>query len=644
MCGINGLINVSRTGESDNLGFIAKMNEQIIHRGPDSAGVYTDEYVGLGMRRLAIIDINSGEQPIFNEDRSKVVVFNGEIYNYRTLRNRLVGCGHHFRTESDTEVIVHAYEEYGDEFLCHLEGMFALALYDIKEKRLILARDRAGEKPLYYYRNGNRLAFCSELKSLIKVFDISKEGINREALNQYLSLTYIPAPLTIYNKVYKLMPGHFLSYKEGDIKVQSYWDFRPSSRNFIEDYDQCKTELRKRLFESVERQMVSDVPLGAFLSGGIDSSVIVGIMSRMSNRPIETFSIGFKEKEFDESEKALAVSKLNKTNHHLHILTPESILEYLEVIVSSMDEPFADSSMLPTYFVSKFTKEKVTVALTGDGGDELFGGYSKYMIHRYSKMYNSIPQFLRKGVIERVLYSAPDSNKYTRQARKVVENSHLDEVARRRNMMMMGANEQLRSELLTEGYYDADSLGFIGHKINQLSDMDELARTLFTDFSIILEGDMLAKVDRMSMLNSLETRVPMLDKGVIELAFQVPSYFKIKGNVQKYILKDTFSDMLPMSIMRQKKHGFGVPLDVWFRGPLKSELLQLIDYDRLQSQGIFNPETVKRIVHEHLKAKKNHSWLLWSIYVFQKWFDNYFGQTSEREMTVQAKEFTYGFN
>lgn len=624
MCGINGFISVEPSGEGNNRVLVDRMNERIIHRGPDSEGVFVDDYAALGMRRLAIIDLNTGLQPIFNEDGNIVVVFNGEIYNYRTLRERLIACGHHFRTESDTEVIVHAYEEYGDNFLNYLEGMFAIALYDRNEKRLTLARDRAGEKPLYYYMSDNKLAFCSELKSLAEAFEISREGINKDALNQYLSLTYIPAPLTIYNNVYKLLPGHFLSFKKGKIETHPYWKLKTSESEMIEDYDTCKMELRNRLFKSVERQMISDVPLGAFLSGGIDSSVVVGIMSRISDRPVETFSIGFKEREFDESDKALLVSKQNQTNHHLHILTPHDILDHMESIVASMDEPFADSSMLPTYFVSKFTREKVTVALTGDGGDELFGGYSKYMIDLYSKMYASIPKLLRKEVIERVLYSAPDSSTYTRQARKVVENYHLDKITRRRNMMMMGASEQLRSELLTGNFYEPRSLDFIGHKMRELSNVDELTSTLYTDFSIILEGDMLTKVDRMSMLNSLETRVPMLDRGMIELAFQIPSRYKIKGRIQKYILKDTFSDMLPEIILRQKKQGFGVPLDIWFRGPLKEELLRLLDYSRLKSQGIFNPGQVREIINEHLEARKNHSWLLWSIYIFQKWYDNQF--------------------
>ena len=600
-----------------------KMNSYITYRGPDDEGCYTNEHAAIGMRRLSIIDLSTGNQPIFNENRKLTIVFNGEIYNFQALREELVNKGHKFGTKSDTETILHAYEEYGTDCVKNLEGMFAFAIYDIDKKQIFIARDRSGEKPLYYYKDENKFVFASELKSIIKTFGIRKT-INKLALNQYLSLTYIPAPLTIFENIYKLEAGCFLLYCEKDIHVERYWDLLQKKSEFITDYSQCKKLLRDYLFDSVEKKMISDVPLGAFLSGGIDSSIIVGIMSKLSSRPVETFTIGFKLKDFDESDRAEIVAKRNKTNHHLHYLDYEDAINYLDEIVSTFDEPFADSSAIPTYFVSKYASNFVKVVLTGDAGDELFGGYSKYLINYYSDLYNNLPAPIRKHVVEKIVYSLPDKSSMTRKIRKVITNSSLDVFEKRKNLMLLGFDDIRRNNLLDRGYLIEDSNDFIGRTYNRIGQVDELLKTLYTDFKVVLEGDMLVKVDRMSMLNSLETRVPILDSKVIELAFNMPSEFKIKGRQQKYILKDTFLDLIPPEILTKSKRGFAVPIGEWFKGPLKARLEEVLSENFVKQQGIFNYDTIRQLIEEHMSEKNNNASQLWTLFVFQNWYLKYF--------------------
>ncbi|MDP4181994.1 MAG: asparagine synthase (glutamine-hydrolyzing), partial [Bacillota bacterium] len=504
MCGINGFILKELASNDENLIKINMMNSCITYRGPDSDGVYTDPQASLGMRRLAIIDLNTGKQPIYNEDGTKVIVFNGEIYNFQGLRDELLARGHEFKTKSDTEVILHSYEEYGVDCLKKLNGMFAFAIYDIVEKELFIARDRAGEKPLYYYKDDDRFIFGSELKSIIRTFNIKKE-INLTALNQYFSLTYIPAPLTIFNDINKLEAGSFILYKNGNLRIERYWDIEVDrNHDIINSYEECSRKLRDALFSSVEQKMISDVPLGAFLSGGIDSSIIVGIMSNLSNKPIETFTIGFKLKEFDESDRAQIVSSKNRTNHHVHFLDYSDAVVELENILDTFDEPFADSSAIPTYFVSRFAKEHVTVVLTGDAGDELFAGYSKYMVNYYTDKYNKVPKFLRKNLIERLVYNMPDKGALSRKARKVIESSEKDTFQKRRELMFLGFNEDRIKRLLKNKYIKPNSYDIIANAYTKNEELDELTKTLYTDFKIVLEGDMLVKVDRMSMLNSIE--------------------------------------------------------------------------------------------------------------------------------------------
>jgi asparagine synthase (glutamine-hydrolysing) len=623
MCGINGFVLDKSTSVDENISMINKMNSLITYRGPDSDGIYTDAAVGLGMRRLAIIDLSTGKQPIFNEDGTMVIVFNGEIYNFKELRDDLIMKGHKFTTKSDTEVILHSYEEYGTKCLDKLNGMFAFAIYDIKNREVFIARDRAGEKPLYYHKDHEKFIFASELKSIIKTFDIKKE-INKTALNQYFSLTYIPAPLTMFENIFKLEAGSFILYKDGNLKIERYWNIDSRETEPIQSYDECKRRLREALFTSVEQKMISDVPLGAFLSGGIDSSIMVGIMSKLSDRPVETFTIGFKLKEFDESDRAQIVSQKNKTNHHIHFLDYTHAVSELENILETFDEPFADSSAIPTYFVSKFAGEHVKVVLTGDAGDELFGGYSKYMVNYYTDMYNRVPGVLRKNLIEPLIYKIPDRSSFSRKVRKVVESSEMYMYEKRRELMFLGFNGDKIGKLLKTENINSDSYDIIEKAYNKNLEFDELTRTLYTDFKIVLERDMLVKVDRMSMLNSIETRVPMLDRSVIELAFRMPSNFKISGRNQKYILKDTFKDLIPQEVLGKSKRGFAVPIGEWFKGPLKDMLLGLLSREFIIEQGIFEYEYIESLLEDHFAERVNNAYPLWALFVFQKWYHKYY--------------------
>lgn len=623
MCGINGFVLEKKASADENKNIINKMNSFIIYRGPDSDGIYADDKVALGMRRLSIIDLSTGKQPIYNEYGTKVIVFNGEIYNFKGLRDELKSKGHKFKTKSDTEVILHSYEEYGTKCLEKLNGMFAFAIYDINSSEMFIARDRAGEKPLYYYRDHEKFVFASELKSIIKTFDIKKE-INKKALNQYFSLTYIPAPLTIFENIYKLEAGSFILYKEGKFNIERYWDIDSRKVDIIYSYDECKRRLREALFNSVEQKMISDVPLGAFLSGGIDSSIMVGIMSKLSSRPVETFTIGFKIKEFDESDRAEIVSRSNKTNHHVHFLDYSHAVEELENILETFDEPFADSSSIPTYFVSKFAAQHVKVVLTGDAGDELFAGYSKYMVNYYSDLYNKVPRMLRKNFIEPLVYKMPDRSSISRKVRKVIESTGKNLFEKRRELMFLGFNGDRIGKLLKAGNIAGDVYDIIEKAYNRNSEFEELTRTLYTDFKIVLEGDMLVKVDRMSMLNSIETRVPMLDKNVIELAFSMPPDFKIKGRNQKFILKDTFKDLIPNEILGKSKRGFAVPIGEWFKGPLKNMLLKFLSKEFILEQGIFEYEYIKSLLEDHFAERVNNAYPLWALFVFQNWYRKYY--------------------
>lgn len=625
MCAINGYLQFKNILDKEEIrARISGMNDSVYHRGPDEEGIYVDNNIGLGARRLKIIDLKSGSQPVFNEDRSLVIVLNGEIYNYKTLRKKLVDKGHKFYTASDTEVFLHAFEEYKYDCFNKLKGMFAAAIYDMKTEKIILARDRAGEKPLHYYLDGRKLIFASELKSLFTTGLIGKE-IDRSSLCQYLQLTYIPAPKTIFQGVKKLYPGHYMEIDfSGNVVCNQYWDVQYSSSNLIAGYDDCKKQLRSTLFNAVEENMEADVPVGAFLSGGIDSSIIVGIMSKISTKPVETFTVRHYDRQYDDGARARAIASLNKTSYHEHCLDYNEIVGELETILNALDEPFADSSVISAHMISKYASRYVKTVLTGDGGDELFAGYNKHLITHYAKMYGKIPKSVRDKIIKRMVCALPDSlntRSIVRKAKKVILSLEEDTFTVRKNLMCLGFKLFELNRLLQPEYLVPGTTDFIEeYYIRYNKTADELSQALYTDFKVVLEGDMFPKVDRMSMLNSIETRTPLIYPDVVELAARIPNRFKIREGRTKIIFKDAFSDFLPYKILHGKKRGFGVPVGRWLQNELKKDLLDYLNEEFIRQQGIFNYPYIKKIAQQHFSGSHNRFSELWSLFVFQHWY------------------------
>ncbi len=537
----------------------------------------------------------------------------------------MIQKGHTFYTHSDTEVVLHLFEEYGKQAFNKLNGMFALAIYYIHEKKLILARDRAGEKPLHYYIDETRFVFSSELAGFFSGTDIPKD-IDLPALNQYLQLTYIPAPLTIYKNVFKLPAASMMEVDiSGNFSIEPYWELNYDRKALIGDYDECKRQLRERLFKAVEGCMVADVPVGAFLSGGIDSSIMVGIMSRLSKNPIETFTIGYKERQFDESGLAKVTAERNGTHHRTLLLDYDDALEAVDTILNRIDEPFADSSAIPTYMVSKFAAEHVKTVITGDGGDELFAGYQKYLIGHYSDMLKKMPTCLTDGILKKLVYALPDKTALSRKMRKVMDNVHKTTFEQRKNLICLGFKDDEIPSLLIERNQTQDALDFIKDYYDAFADTtDEISRAQFTDFKLVLEGDMFHKVDRMSMLNSLETRTPFVSKDIAELAARIPSEYKIKRTDTKIILKDTFKDLVAPEVLTGKKHGFSVPVGKWLAGPLKDTLDELTNRDFVLEQGLFENDYIQTVITEHMTNKKNRFSEIWLLFVFQSWYKRNF--------------------
>ncbi len=621
MCGLAAIWSKKDNAISEK---ISDLCQRLSSRGPDSGGQFENTFVGLGHRRLSIIDLTSGDQPMYSSDRNVVIVFNGEIYNYRELRKELLSYGRHFHTTSDTEVLIAAYQTWGIKgALERLEGMFAFALYDQQSKQLYIARDRFGEKPLYYIQQPDFLAFASELKALLPLLGNDKK-IDAEGLNLFLSLSYIPAPFTIYQSVRKLMPGsYFVIDSAGKLSEHRYYDLleRLQQLSVLNDYESASKELRAELFRSVEQRMVSDVPLGAFLSGGIDSSIVTAIMAQVSEKPVHTFSIGFTEKSYDESERAQLVADHIRSQHTMHKLNYADVVAEIDDIIQYFDEPFGDSSALPTHYVAQLARKQVKVVLTGDSADELFGGYEKYLGHLYAARFKSFPAILQKLVRSTVGLIPHNgmTNSLLRRVKKVLNSSELSGFELHLQLMELGFSDSERTKLLQKDYF-ADIKPFINSYYQQHESGNKLEKGFFTDLNLVLEGDMLVKVDRMCMKNSLEARVPFLDSKIVELAYRMPSDFKIRGRQKKYILKQTFKDLLPSATVRFRKKGFGVPVDHWFRNELKEEIQKLLSEEFIQRQGIFYYSLVKKLLDEHLSGKENHKGKLWNLFVFQKWY------------------------
>lgn len=624
MCGIFGFIS-KQSSQAE----LKQTTSCLTQRGPDASGYYYSSPVGLGHRRLSIIDLESGAQPMHSADGQQVLVFNGEIYNFLKIKQELQDLNFEFTTTSDTEVILKAYQAWGFEgCLEKLEGMFAFALWDDNIKKLLIARDRYGEKPLYYTKNEKGVYFASGLKALKPFADI--KAISKKGLNLFFSLSYIPAPFTIYENVFKLEAGNYMVVDmEERISINAYYNLKAVVKSGrtkqITDYKQAKAQLRKLLFESVEKRMISDVPLGSFLSGGIDSSIVSAIMAKVSKTPIKTFSIGFKEKAYDESERAALVAKHIGAEHTLHVLGHEDLLAVVDDTLNYFDEPFGDSSAIPSMMVAKKAKEKVTVVLTGDCADELFGGYEKYLGKHYADKYKTYPKVMRnmlKWGVNKIPHTNA-TNHTLRKIKKVIQSAEVSPEQRYLQLASLGFSPTHKRQLLTKEMNAEISDDILTHFKN-LEEQDELLQTFYSDVKLVLEGDMLTKVDRACMINSLEARVPFLDSKIVDFSFQLPHEFKIKGINKKRILKETFADLLPEETMSFSKKGFGIPIRLWFQNELKSELLELLEDSFIEKQNLFNKNYIHQLIEEHMTNKENHSSKLWQLFTFQKWYKSNF--------------------
>jgi asparagine synthase (glutamine-hydrolysing) len=598
------------------------MCKPIVHRGPDDEGIYVIDGAGLGMRRLSIIDIAGGHQPIFNEEGNAWIVFNGEVYNFLDLRPELETRGHRFYTKTDTEVIIHLYEEMGADCVKKLRGMFGLAIYDKIKRKLILARDRLGKKPLHYALHNGNLYFGSEIKSILAVVPELSE-VNAQALLEYLYLGYVPDPITAFTGIHKLPPGHLLEFENGKISVRQYWDLPPYDTYFPKTEEECLEELERRLLEATRIRLISDVPLGAFLSGGVDSSTVVAMMARASSGPVKTFSIGFTKDDFNESHYARIVARKFGTDHHEMILEP-NLVQTVELLTSSLEEPFGDSSMLPTYYVSQMARKHVTVALSGDGGDELFAGYDRYRIHADRRIFEHIPEWARRCYRKQVFPRLPNSIR----RRKFSFNVSLPWQERYVDGLSFVPAFERETPLLSDGFRDVlsrsgDPGDVLRCYFTHSPAKKPVSQMLYVDTKSYMVADILTKVDRMSMLNSLEVRVPILDYELVEWAASLDSAWKLHGRQQKYILLRLAERLgVPREALYREKQGFALPLDHWMRHELKDMLMVLIEPRTLQ-RGYFESTGIRKLMDDHLHGGRNSSGRLWRLLMFEFWHRNF---------------------
>lgn len=625
MCGITGWINLKKDKSINDRAILHEMCERMKHRGPDSEGLWNEDTVALGMRRLSIIDLATGEQPVYNEDKSVVVVMNGELYNFREVRADLEEHGHKFETHSDTEILPHLYEEFGDAMLDQINGMFAFALWDKLRERMLIARDRFGEKPLYYGVFDGTLVFGSELKVLL-ANPLVKTELNLDAVRQFLSFDYVPAPASIYKNIFKLPAAHCLTVENGKVSTKRYWNLTWEKSE--SDFDSKTEELRTLLADAVRMRLVSDVPLGILLSGGIDSSTVAAYATQFSTERVKTFSIGFEEDSFDESKFARQVAEHLGTEHYEERLSVGKAADLISQVGTWLDEPMSDGSLIPTFLLSRFVRRHVTVALGGDGGDEIFAGYPMYWAHRVARAYERIPKAIRSGMIEPVVNSLPVSTKnmsFDYKAKRFVAASKYDLVTRhhsyfgsfspdgQRRVLSRDVLEQTEEDV----YRSARELLRICDATNDIEKMQ------FLDINYYMAEDILTKVDRASMAVSLEVRAPFLDPRVAQFAASIPIDYKLKGNKGKYILKKAVEPLLPASILKRPKKGFGIPIAEWLKGRLNPLLHDLLDPSRLRDQGLFDPKFVAKLIGEHESGAASHHKQLWTLLVFQLWIDNF---------------------
>jgi asparagine synthase (glutamine-hydrolysing) len=623
MCGICGVVSLN--GSSIDASALASMNETLVHRGPDSAGSFVEGRVGLAARRLAVIDLARGDQPIGNEDGSIQVVQNGEIYNYRDLRASLERSGHRFSTASDTEVLVHLYEERGTQFVDELRGMFAIALWDGRERRLLLARDRFGIKPLYYSLTDSRLTFASELKALLAHPGFSRE-LDLDALDAYLAFSFVPAPLTIFRDASKLPPGSILTWNETDssgVRIEQYARPGPVSASDVRSEDEAELaeELRERLRDSVRAHLIADVPVGVLLSGGIDSSLLTAFAALEGSERVRTFTIGFDEPGFDERAAARLVTERYETEHHELVVRPNAI-DLLPALTEAFDEPFADSSAIPTYLVSKLAREHVTVALSGEGGDELFGGYNYYVGHALAPMFGRASTALRP-LVERLPTSSANASTLDWRLKRFVRGARLAPLDRHYEWKSV-MSPDARAELVRpERRGSSDPLQLLQNRYEESVGAEGLARLMDVDLGVFLVDDMLVKTDRASMAHSLEARVPILDPVVAEIGLALRSRQKVRRLSKKRLLRRAAAPLLPRQIIDGAKRGLTIPLAAWLRTDLQPLARESLSTANVRRQGLFSPEAVTRLLDDHVDGREDNSRKLWALLVFSMWFTRY---------------------
>lgn len=616
MCGICGIYN-AQSREPVSAELLAHMINSLSHRGPDDSGSYLDGSMGLGFARLSIIDLTGGHQPMSNETGDIWLVFNGEIWNYKELRKELIEKGHYFRTNSDTETIVHAYEEYGVNCVARLNGMFSFAIWDAPRRRLLLARDRAGKKPLYYTQVNGSLLFGSEIKSLLYHPDVKRKA-DTQALADFLSVRYVPGPATLFENIYKVLPGHWLLYENDTLKEECYWDytFGQTDNRPLEEYMQG---VRQHVHRAVEERMIADVPVGAFLSGGVDSSIVTGIMSQLTNQPIQTFAVGFDEEGYSELPYAKLAADHFGTEHHELVVKSSDLAAYWPLLTWHRDEPVSEPSDLGVYLVSRLARKYVKVVLSGEGGDELFAGYPKYVVDWMARYYHILPISIRDGMITPLLDQLPYSMRKLKIAAR-----NLSQPVPQRWMSWFGIfNSQLKEKILsdtTKASINIDSSRVFERWLKNNPQRDDLSSMLYLDTKIWLPDNLLMKGDKMTMAASLEARMPLLDYHLTEYAASIPSKVKVKSFKAKYLLKRTFADFLPEAILTRKKMGFNVPTGIWFREGQRNLITRLLLSERARDRGYLNNAFVAKLLRDHLEGKTNYQAQLFTLASLELWF------------------------
>jgi asparagine synthase (glutamine-hydrolysing) len=626
VCGIVGNV-LARADRAVDSKVLKRMADRIRHRGPDDEGFFVRGPVGLGTRRLKIIDLETGHQPLSGEDGSTWVAFNGEIYNYRELGDDLRARGHVFATRSDTEVIVHGYEEHGVGVLRELEGMFGFAVWDDSTRTLVLARDRLGIKPLYYAVLPDQIVFASEIKAVLEHPAVDR-ALDVTSLSQYLAHEYVPAPRSIFKCVRKLPAGHWLTYRDGHVKVEPYWDVEYGKAGQVAE-EEAVERLRAELERSVRQHLISDVPLGVFLSGGIDSSAVAALAARHVSGRLQTFSIGFEDAAFDESAHARRVANALGTEHHEEILSPRAAMDLVAGLPDLLDEPLGDASLLPTFLLSRFARRAVTVALTGDGGDEVFAGYPTYQAHRLARAYSAVPRWIRERVIRPAVASLPVSMgdlSIDFRLKRFVEGMPYDPVERHAVWLGSFTPDEQRELFTPEAVgrmESAPSYAAFHDIAAQVPGATDLDRELYLDLKGYLGEGVLSKVDRASMACSLEVRVPLLDRRVVELAAGLPPGLKLHGLTTKYVFKRALAGLVPKEILHRKKKGFSIPVARWFRGQLRGLLREACSPDAIRVGGLFRPEAVERLMAEHEAGHRDHRKKLYTLLAYQLWARRY---------------------